>query len=446
MDYHSVVGPLTTLDTILAITPAISTVFIFAVIILFFVSFLLSGAQVAYFSLSIKDINILKTRTQPSYRRIVNLLESPKNLFTGLVIANTIVNIAIILIANMLLDQWVYELALPDLLITIIKIAIITITVVVFAEILPKVWASHHKIWFASTSSIVVEFSTLLFSKISRQVVNLNNRIESTFRSKNNNDEKNAQLNIDLLDEEDASAEQKQILKGILKFGNTTVKQTMRTRLDVLGIEITCTYGQVLRKVSEMIYSRIPVYNGNLDEIVGILHTKDLLPHLKEGPDFDWQTLLRSVYYVHEQKLIEDLLQEFRNRRIHMAVVVDEFGGTSGIITLEDVIEEIVGDIQDEFDEEENLNYKVDDNNYIFEGKTMINDAFRIMHVPTSAIEKIRGDSDSLAGLVLEIAGEFPQENAELQSNGLIFTPLQINKNRILKIKVTIPDIPSNEK
>lgn len=446
MDYHSVVGPLTTMDTFLAITPAISTVFIFAVILLFFVSFLLSGAQVAYFSLSIKDINILKTRPQPSYRRIVNLLESPKNLFTGIVIANTIVNIAIILIANMLLDQWVYELLLPDVLITIIKIAIITIAVVVFAEILPKVWASHHKIWFASTSSMVVEFSALLFNKVSRQVVFLNNRIESAFRSQNNNDEKNAQMNIDLLDEEDASAEQKQILKGILKFGNTTVKQTMRTRLDVVGIEITCTYDLVLKKVSDMIYSRIPVYNGNLDEIVGILHTKDLLPHLKEDPDFDWQTLLRAVYYVHEQKLIEDLLQEFRNRRIHMAVVVDEFGGTSGIITLEDVIEEIVGDIQDEFDEEENMNYKIDKNNFVFEGKTMINDAFRIMHVPTSTIENIRGDSDSLAGLVLEIAGEFPQENAELPSNGFIFKPLQISKNRILKIQVTIPDSLSNEK
>lgn len=447
MDYHSVVEPLTTLHTFLAITPAISTVFIFAVILLFSLSFLLSGAQVAYFSLSIKDINILKTRTQPSYRRIVNLLESPKNLYTGIVIANSIVNVAIILIANMLLDQWVYQLMLPDVLITIIKIAIITIAVVVFAEILPKVWASHHKIWFASTSSMVVEFTSLLFTRISRQVVYLNHTIESSFRSKNSgNDERDAQMDIDLLDEEDASTEQKQILKGILKFGNTTVKQTMRTRLDVVGIDITSDYNQVLHKVSDMIYSRIPVYNGNLDEIIGILHTKDLLPHLRETADFDWQTLLRSVYYVHEQKLIEDLLQEFRNRRIHMAVVVDEFGGTSGIITLEDVIEEIVGDIQDEFDEEENLNYKIDSHNFVFEGKTMINDAFKIMHIPTNSIDHIRGDSDSLAGLVLEIAGEFPQENAELKANGFIFKPLQISKNRILKIQVTIPDTSSHEK
>lgn len=444
MDYHS--GLIFYKLSLLAITPAISTVFVFALVLLLFFSFLLSGAQVAYFSLGTKDINLLKTRTQPAYRRIVTLLQSPKSLFTSLLIANTIINILIILISNMLLDEWVYQLALPEALIIVIKIAIITIVLVTLAEILPKIWASHHKIWFASTSSMVVELTTLLFGKISNQVVKTDNSITRAIIGKQKSEEREADLDIDLLSDDDASIEEKDLLKGIRKFGNTTVKQTMRTRLDVVGIEYNSGYAQVLQKAGEMIYSRIPVYKGNLDEIAGILHTKDLLPHLHESDEFEWQALLRPVYYVHEQKPIEDLLQEFRNRRNHMAVVVDEFGGTSGIITLEDVIEEIVGDIQDEFDEEENQSYKIDNNNYLFEGKIMIDDACRIMKLPANTFDELRGDSDSIAGLVLEIAGEFPDENTELKSDGFIFKPLQISKNRILKVQVTLPNELTDEK
>lgn len=445
MDYLSVLNATFQIHSLLLISVAVSTVFIFALAALFVISFLLSGAQVAYFSLTLKDINILKIRTQPSYRRIVNLLESPKNLFTVILIANMLVDVAIILFANLLLDEWVQQLTLPAAPVIPLKIAIITLAIVIFTEILPKIWASYHKVWFASTSSAVVEFSSLLFSKISKGVVYFSNWTESIFASHRQAYEKDPQVEIDLLDEQDASSEQKRILKGILQFGNKIVKQTMRTRLDVAGIEVTCTYDQVLTKVADMIYSRIPVYNGNLDEILGILHTKDLLPHLKESPDFDWQSLLRPVYFVHEQKLIEDLLQDFKTRRIHMAVVVDEFGGTSGIITLEDVIEEIVGDIQDEFDKEENKNYPEGPNTYIFEGKTMIDDACKLMHLPINTFDNISGDSDSVAGLVLEIAGEFPQENTELKAAGFIFTPLQITKNRILKIRIKVPDTIKNE-
>lgn len=423
---------------LLSITPAISTIFIFVLGLLFFLSFLLSGAQVAYFSLTLKDINLLKTRQQPSYRRIVTLLESPKILMTCILIANTFVNIGIILIANLLLDEWVYQLNLPGWVIVILKIIVIAIVLVSFAEILPKVWATHHKIWFASSSSMVVDITNRIFKKISRQIVGFNNSIENMMHSRKNQDERHLDYDIDLLPEEEATSEEKQILKGIRKFGNTTVKQTMRTRLDVTGIEVDSTYRQVLEKVREMIFSRIPVYKGNLDEIIGILHTKDLLPHL-HAEDFNWPSLLRPVYYVHEQKLIEDLLQDFRGRRMHIAVVVDEFGGTSGIITLEDVIEEIVGDIQDEFDEEENQNYKVDSFNYIFEGKTMIDDVTKILHLPQNTFEQWRGDSDSLAGLILEIAGAFPEVNEEVKAGGFIFKPIEINKNRILKVQVTLP-------
>lgn len=443
MDYHSVVEAITHLQMFLAISTAVSTVFVFILVILFFISFLLSGAQVAYFSLTLKDINILKTKTQVSYRRIVTLLESPKSLFTVILIANTIVNILIILIANILMDEWIAQLAIPDAAGVILKIAAITLAIVLFAEILPKIWAGHRKIWFASTSSMVVELASLLFNKIGKLVVGFSNGVASLFASKKRA-ERNTQVDLDLLDEEDASKEEKQILRGILRFGNTTVKQTMRARLDVVGIEVTSDFGQILSLVKTLIYSRLPVYNGNLDEIVGILHTKDLLPHLKEEASFDWQSLLRPVYYVHEQKPIEELLQEFKSKRIHMAVVVDEFGGTSGIITLEDVIEEIIGDIQDEFDEDEIDNYQVDSNTFNFEGKIMIEDACKIMNVSENTFEAFRGDSDSLAGLVLELAGEFPGEGTELEAGGFIFKPLQISKNRILKIQIKIPATHEN--
>jgi gliding motility-associated protein GldE len=308
-----------------------------------------------------------------------------------------------------------------------------------FGEVLPKVWATNHKIWFASTASMVVDIFNNIFFKISKRLVALSDKIEGSFDSGSSAmDDTQLDYAIDLLPEHEASVEEKQILKGIRKFGNTTVKQTMRTRLDVSGVEMNTTFTAVIHKVEEMHYSRLPVYKNNLDEIVGMLHTKDLLPHLKEQ-EYDWHSLMRPVFYVHEQKLIEDLLQDFRNKRIHIAVVVDEFGGTSGIVTLEDIMEEIIGDIQDEFDDEQSINKRLDDHNYIFEGKTMINDVCRALHLPATIFDHLRGESDSLAGLILEIAGEFPKVNEQVSSEGFIFTPLEINKNRIEKVKLTLP-------
>jgi putative hemolysin len=201
---------------------------------------------------------------------------------------------------------------------------------------------------------------------------------------------------------------------------------------------LNLNFTETLKRVEELHYSRLPVYKNNLDEVVGMLHTKDMLPHLSEPESFDWHSLLRQPFFVHEQKLIEDLLQEFRNKHMHFAVVVDEFGGTSGIVTLEDVMEEIIGDIKDEFDDEESINKKIDDNNYIFEGKTMINDVCKVIGLPADTFDEVRGESDSLAGLVLEIAGEFPQVNEEVESGNYIFIPLEIHKNRLDKVKVTI--------
>ncbi|MEO8568747.1 MAG: gliding motility-associated protein GldE, partial [Ginsengibacter sp.] len=401
MDYHSVNLLCQHILLFLAITPAATTVLLFIVIILFFISFLVAGSQIAFFSLTLKDINMLKTRQQPSFKRIVTLLETPKTLLASMLIANCFVNIGIVLISNTLMNTWVTALGLQGIFEFLIKVVVVTFFLVLFGEVLPKVWATHHKIWFASTASLLIQVFNSLFFKISTRLVNLGDRIEKRFNSGSSRmDDTQLDYAIDLLPDHEASSEEKQILKGIRKFGNTTVKQTMRTRLDVSGIDLNVSFANVKRKVEEMHYSRFPVYKDSLDEIAGILHTKDLLPHLDEE-SYDWHGLMRPVFYVHEQKLIEDILQDFRNKRIHMAVVVDEFGGTSGIITLEDVMEEIIGDIHDEFDDEQSANKKLDDFTYIFEGKTMINDVCKSLKLPIDTFDKIRGDSDSLAGLVL---------------------------------------------
>jgi gliding motility-associated protein GldE len=438
LDYHSVYDFF--LISLLAITPAATTVLIFLVIILFILSFLLAGSEIAFFSLSYKDINMLRTKKQPAYRRIVSLLDEPKTLQSSMLISNSFVNIGIILISNILIDSWIEGFDLTFWPVFLIKVGSVTFLILLFGEVLPKVWATHHKIWFAATASLVVEIFRSIFYRFSKRMVRFSDRVEKRFSSENSStmDRSHLDYAIDLLPEDQATTEEKSILKGIRKFGDTTVKQIMRTRLDVSGIDVNFNFTETIAKVEELHYSRLPVYRNNLDEVVGMLHTKDILPHLNEPAGFDWHTLLRQPYFVHEQKLIEDLLQEFRNRRMHFAVVVDEFGGTSGIVTLEDVMEEIIGEIKDEFDDEESGNKKIDDHNFIFEGKTMINDVCKAIAIPADTFDMVRGESDSLAGLVLEIAGEFPQVNAEVISGDFIFIPLEINKNRLDKIKITI--------
>jgi len=441
LDYHSVIGFINQFPfTLLVITLAANAVLVFLVLLLLIISFLFAGSEVAFFSLTYKDINILKTKQQPAYRRIVNLLEQPKTLLASMLITNSFVNIGIILIFNILIDGWITGLHFNFLNVFLIKVVAVTFLLVLVAEVLPKVWATHHKIWFAATASLIVEIFNSIFYRFSKRMVRWSDGIEKKFSSDNTAamDSSHLDYAIDLLPEHEATVEEKQILKGIRKFGDTTVKQIMRTRLDVSGIDVNSSFTAAIKKVEELHYSRLPVYKNNLDEVVGMLHTKDLLPHLNEADDYDWHQLMRQPNFVHEQKLIEDLLQEFRNNRNHFAIVVDEFGGTSGIVTLEDIMEEIIGDIKDEFDDEESANKKIDDFTYIFEGKTMINDVCKAMNLPVDTFENIRGDSDSLAGLVLEIAGEFPQVNEEVVSGDFTFVPLEINKNRIDRVKVIL--------
>jgi putative hemolysin len=416
------------------------TLLVVLILFLLLVSFFVSGAEVAFFSLSYKDVNMLKTKQDAGWKRIVGLLEEPKILLGSLLIASTLVNIAIIILSNFLIDEMLDLKA--SFLLVLMKIIIISFFLVLFGKVLPKVWASQNNLRFAYNASYIVEIIHYMFRRISAGLVIFSDGIEN-FLGKKAASYSLEELDsaIDITASTDATEKEKNILKGIVKFGSISVKQVMTTRLDVCGINQDRTFVQLIKKVGELHYSRLPVYHENLDEVTGVIYTKDFLPHLNENDDFNWHPLMRQPYFVHEQKLIEDLLKEFQEKRIHFAVVVDEFGGTSGIVSLEDILEEITGDIKDEFDEEETSDSKIDDYTYVFEGRTMINDVCKVMDLPVETFENVRGDSDSLAGLILEIAGHFPYVNDVVSSGDFDFTILELDRNRIKKVKITVKPV-----
>jgi putative hemolysin len=427
-------------NTLLVINPEVSTLLIIFLLIMLFVSFCASGAEIAFFSLTYKDINFIKTRQQAPYKRILTLLEKPKSLLGALLIANTLANIGAIIIANFIIDQYIH--IQNEWLHLLAKILVIGSVILLLAEVLPKTFAAQNNIRFAKDTGWLVEGMYLLFNGLAKGMLSFTDGIEKRLGQKSaaaSLEELNHA--IDLTTDEDATEEEKNILKGILKFGNITVKQVMKARLDVHGLNYKSDFAAVKQTIEDLHYSRLPVYSGSLDEIKGIIHTKDLLPYLQDDNAFAWQKLVRPAYFVHEQKLIEDLMQEFQQKRIHFAVVVDEFGGTSGIITHEDILEEIIGDIKDEFDDEESTNRKLDELNYIFEGKTMLNDVCKQMGLSADTFDLVKGESDSLAGLILEVAGEIPTVNQVVTVGDFDFTILEVSKNRIQKIKATIkPD------
>lgn len=422
-------------------TQSITVLLVIFILFLLLISFFVSGAEVAFFSLSYKDVNMLKTKQDAGWKRIVSLLEDPKTLLASLLIASTLINIAIIILSNFLIDE-MFDLQASVWIAAVIKIIIISFFLVLFGKVLPKVWASQNNLRFAYNASYIVEIIHYLFRRISAWMVSISDGVEN-FLGKKASSYSLEELDsaIDITASTDATEKEKSILKGIVKFGNISVKQVMTTRLDVCGINQQLSFHELIKKAAELHYSRLPVYKENLDEVTGIIHTKDILPHLNESNDFNWLQVMRQPYFVHEQKLIEDLLQEFQGKRIHFAVVVDEFGGTSGIVTLEDILEEITGDIKDEFDDEESGDSKIDDYTYVFEGRTMINDVCKMMDLPVDTFERVRGDSDSLAGLILEIAGHFPAVNDVVTSGDFDFTILELDRNRIKKVKIAVKPV-----
>ena len=401
--------------------------------------FMNSGGEIAFFSLGITDLKNMRQKRYPSAGKILKLLSDPSLLLSSMLVGNLFYRIMIILICNQLIvpsffPEW------PVWLTGLFKLIVVLMILLLIGEFLPKVWASHNPMRFAFYASWMVRINYALFRLPGRWMTGISKKVEHALGWENGKRDRLHQIDEVIAVEEGigTSEEEKNMLKGIAEFGDISVRRAMRSRLDVQGIEDTTSFESLKARVGEQQYSRFPVFRGSLDNIAGILHVKDLIPYLDQSDSFDWKTLLRPPFFIHEQMLIKDLLIEFQSRQTHMAIVVDEFGGTDGIITMEDILEEIVGEIRDEYDDEESSNIRLDDNNFIFEGRIMISDACKMMQVPLKVFESVRGGSETLAGLVLEIAGEIPQQNQVFSIKEFSFTVLEVSLNRIQKLKVTI--------
>ena len=425
---------------LLAADTQVITLLSILLLLFLLLAFTLSGAEVAIFSLNADDVNRLKTKQHPAARRIIEFLEEPKEVFASLLIAGIFINICIIILSNFLITEFVPFGKLHPLLILLIKVVSIAFVLVFFGEILPKYWATQNNLRFAYGSASIVEGVHLLLRRLSRWFVSVADRIGQRLGTNKADAISIQELDeaIDIQPDNEASQEEKNIMKGVVKFGTIAVKQIMRSRLEVNGISYDSDFKTLIKRVQELRYSRLPVYRGSMDDVAGIINTKDLVPYLNEADGFDWHGLMRPPYFVPEGKLIADLLRDFQTRRIHFAVVVDEFGGTSGIVTMEDIIEEVIGDIHDEFDTEESRDRKLDDSTFVFEGKTMLHDMCRLMQVPPDTFDAVRGESESVGGLVLELAGEFPQLNAVVKTGDFEFQVLELGSNRIVLVQVKI--------
>lgn len=403
-------------------------------------SALISGAEVAFFALKPQELDELKKQKTKKSQLIEQFLLKPKKLLATILIANNFVNVGIIILSSYISSS-LFNFQGIEWLEFVVQVVIITFLLLLFGEVLPKVYANNNSISFAKFMSLPLAFLTKVLSPISMLLVASTRVIDK--RAKNNghdlsvNDLSNA---LELTSLENENKEEQKILEGIVKFGNTDVKQIMRSRIDVISLSKSNSFSKVLKTIQETGFSRIPIYEESFDNIKGVLYIKDLLPHLNERDNFNWTKLLREVFFVPENKKIDDLLKEFQEKKIHLAVVVDEYGGTSGIVTLEDIIEEIVGDISDEFDDDELVYSKLDDKNYVFEGKTALNDFYRILDIEGVDFEEAKGESDSLAGFILELTGNIPEKGTIIEFKNYLFTIEGVNKRRVTRIKASITD------
>ena len=411
---------------------------VLAMILLLAVSALVSGSEVAFFSFSPADIKSIEEDKNKINQLIIELLDKPKRLLATVLILNNLVNVAIIVVSSYITTQLFNTVSNPVVLF-VLQVVVVTLLILLIGEVIPKVYATKYPFNLARFMAYPLLIARKLFNPLSSALIYSTSIIDKKFqRSSTEVNSSYLSHAIELTTEKDSSEEERKILKGIVKFGNTDVKQIMKSRIDVDTIEIETKYSDVLTKILESGYSRIPVYRETFDKVEGVLYIKDLLKHLEKGDEFQWQALLRQPFFVPENKKINDLLNEFQEKKIHLAIVVDEYGGTSGIVTLEDVIEEIVGDITDEFDEKDVVYSRLDENNVVFEGKTLLNDVYRALDIDGSVFESAKGDSDTLAGFILELSGKILKKNEKVTFKNYIFTVEAADKRRIKQVKVTI--------
>lgn len=419
--------------------PQSSTVLAIILLGLVILAFVSSGSQVAFLSLEQKDINLIKTKPQPAYKRVVDLLEKPQELLFSMQVASIFFYLGIALTSNLLIDSLIPDPGIGHGVMLGLKVITLILVIFLFCECLPKAYAAQENIRFSKDFGIITEFIYYIFHRASAWMLFSAGKLETSMFKRNNNALSNMEIDtvINKVKTDEASEEEKKILKGVLNFNKIPVKQVMRSRLDVVGLEHSLSFAEVIRKVQQIHYTKLPVYKNNLDETVGVINVRDLLLHLKDK-DFDWHSVIEPAYYVHEYKLIEELLQEFVDKSISLAIVVDEFGGTSGMVTLDDIHASVIGEIKTEYDPHEKTYERLNDYNYIFNGKVKISDACKVMSLPLDTFDLVKGDSDSVAGLVLEIAGEIPAVGEKIVSGDFVFTVLEVNKNRLQKVKVSI--------
>ncbi|WP_430466949.1 gliding motility-associated protein GldE [Winogradskyella ouciana] len=419
-----------------------NTSFITSVILLIVLlgcSALISGAEVALFSLTKSNVDEGMENNSAAMQIIAKLLERPKKLLATILVANNFINIAIVLLFAFI-GETLFSSITHALLRFLVEVVSATFLILLFGEIIPKIYASRNSVKFSSFMARPLKVLDVIFSPISlpMRFVTLNIQKKFGKQSSNLSVDQLSQA-LELTNHENTTQEEQKLLQGIVSFGNTDTKQVMRPRMDLFALNIDTPFETIIRDIVDNGYSRIPVYEENIDKIKGVLYVKDLLPHLNKKT-FDWTSILRDPFFVPENKKLDDLMVEFQHKKVHLAVVVDEYGGTSGLVSLEDIIEEIVGDISDEYDDEDLIYTKLDDNNYSFEGKTPLKDVYKIIGIEdeTEDFESRKGEAETLAGFVLEISGGFPRIGSKINFKNFVFTIEALERKRIKQIKLTL--------
>lgn len=414
---------------------------IFIVLILLVGSALISGSEVAYFSLSPTDKQNLEDRDTRNSRAVLELIRKPVRLLGTILITNNFINVGIVIISSFVMNRLI-NFGTSKTLQFMTQVVIVTFILLLFGEILPKLYANLYASRFAQFMAYPLKFFEKLFYPISSMLIYSTSMVNRRLARKKQNismDDLSEALELTSKD----ISEEKNILEGIIKFGNIDVKEIMKARIDVVSADIKTNLDELISIAIDSGYSRIPIYDKTFDNVKGILYIKDLLPHIHKSKNFKWQSLIRPLYYVPENKKIDDLLNEFQTKKIHMAIVVDEYGGTSGIITLEDIIEEIVGEITDESDEDEVFFDQISGNEYLFDGKILLNDLYKILETEDDIFESVKGDADTLAGLILELKGDFPDRGEKTSFRNFEFIIEAVDKRRIKQIRLIIS--PENE-
>ena len=417
-------------------TPTISAIIAIVLAgLLLLVSGFASASEIAFFSLSPSDLNAIDEKKHPSDEKIRKLLDDTERLLATILITNNFVNVTIIMLCNFFfMSVFEFHSAIAEFLILTV---ILTFLLLLFGEIMPKIYSAQKTLAFCRFSARGIWMFRSLFYPLASVLVRSTSFLNKHFARKNHNisvDELSHAL--ELTDKAELK-EENNILEGIIRFGGETAKEVMTSRLDVVDLDIRTPFKDVLKCIVENAYSRIPIYSENRDNIKGILYIKELLPHLNKS-EFRWQSLIRPAYFVPETKMIDDLLRDFQANKIHIAIVVDEFGGTSGIVTMEDIIEEIVGEIHDEYDDEERTYAVLNEHTWVFEAKTQLTDFYKITKVDEEAFDEVAGDADTLAGLLLELKGEFPSLHEKVTYSHYEFEVLEMDNRRILKVKFTV--------